>query len=735
MPRIQDIDQQLDSGQGADDGAHWRDQVLVQILRIVFVLGAITAVPSIVFAIEQNLILVAVVDCVAMLWVGIAALRPTLPYALRAWSLVILAHVLGLVFLIWVGSASQIYLMAVPVLAALFLGIRAGGATLVSSSLTLLLVGYFTEAEIHIVTLEQAPLAKWILISLNFAFVSGVLMASTAILLARLERTLQNQQAISASLEENAARLVSANADLASEVESRRRAQEQTARLARAIEQGRDGILITDNEGRIVYANGACADFYDRAASDLTGRTVAEVWPASDPRAPIARAIGEGRSCDTSVTRENPAGQAREIEAVVGPLREDDGRLLHHVVLLRDVSRERHLEARLRQSEKLEAVGTLAGGVAHDFNNIIGSILAVAESIRDEALGVTPGDAVGQIIIACHRARDIVRQMMHFSRRSMHERRAVSASNLIEEALPLLRAALPSNVGIHCDLDSRALVMADPAEIQQVLMNLSTNAAHAMEAKGGGDLLLSVTSFAPDEYFVSTHPGLEAQAPYVRLLVRDSGDGIASEHLPRIFEPFYTTKAPGSGTGLGLASVHGIVASLDGAIDVYTELGRGTSFQIYLPAVEGAPDERPASPPPVRAASVACGRILLVDDEEQIRRVSERFLLRSGYQVTSASDGDTARLVLESDPAAFDLIVTDLTMPGISGADLIRLAHRLRPTLPTILTSGFGDTMNPEERESLSPSAFIQKPYTQAQLADLVQNLLRSPADDIPQTP
>ncbi|MFN2425857.1 MAG: ATP-binding protein, partial [Candidatus Binatia bacterium] len=543
------------------------------------------------------------------------------------------------------------------------------------------------------------------------------------ILLGRLERSVLRQHAISASLEENAARLATANTDLQNEVASRRLAQEQTARLARAVEQAGDGILIAHTDGAVVYANTACGRFCSVPASQLIGSNIGILWPPDDPLAQVAEAIAVQGSLAAAITRTDNRNRLQEVGVGVAPLREEAGCSRYHVVVLRDCTHERNLETRLRQSEKLEAVGTLAGGIAHDFNNIIGAILAVAESIRDDDGDAAPRDAVEPIIRACLRARDIVRQMMVFGGRTVRERHPIAVAGIVEETLSLLRAALPAAIRIHCEAETKASVVAEPVEVQQILMNLATNAAHAMELKGGGHLYISVADFIPDRDYVASHPGIEAGTAYIRLTVRDTGDGIDSEHLSRIFEPFFTTKPQGSGTGLGLASVHGIVNALGGTIDVYTEIGQGTAFHVYLPVAEpnteGVADRTEETPP-----LIAGSRVLLVDDEESLLRIGEVFLTRAGYQVKVASDGDQARRLLEASPDEFDLVVTDLTMPGLSGADLIRAAHQLRPDLPFILASGFGNTMTSSERAELAPFSFLQKPYSQVELAAAVREML-----------
>jgi two-component system, cell cycle sensor histidine kinase and response regulator CckA len=381
------------------------------------------------------------------------------------------------------------------------------------------------------------------------------------------------------------------------------------------------------------------------------------------------------------------------------------------------------MESRLRQGEKLEAIGTLAGGIAHDFNNILGSILAVAEQARPDAAGTALSASLDHIVAACGRAKDIVRQMLAFSHQTTPERRTMALRGLIEETMPLLRAALPATIDIRCDAAAPGSVTVNPAEVHQVLMNLSLNAYHAMADRPSGRLTIVLNRVVADEPLCASHPRLSYGTAYLCLAVSDTGRGIPPEHLERIFDPFFTTKAPGEGTGLGLASVHGIVTSLSGEISVYTEVGHGTTFRIYLPEVQSL-EAVPLRPEPDPAPGHGC--VLLVDDEPLLLDVTTLFLAKLGYEVVPARDGESGWQLFEADPGAFDILMTDLTMPGLSGADLIRRVRARRPELPVVLSSGFGDSLRAGELASLSLGAYLQKPYTQRELAAALLTALGS---------
>ncbi len=667
------------------DTRQWRDEVLTTMLRAAFVFGFATAVPSVLLALNVGLPLLGAIDLLAVASVGVLAIRTDIPYRWRAGSLLVIAYFLGVMSLVTIGTTALVYLMAVPVLATILIGLRFAIAVLVLTTLTLFTLGYSLDASLTIHAMDAMPIVEWAVIALNFAFVSSIITISSGVLLGRLERSIA----------------------LAS-------------RLTRAVEQAREGIVIGDGAGRIAYANAAFATMTGLPVGELAKRSLVEVPLQTPDGSSLAAAIDGTADREGRLVLTRAGEPCVQLEALASPLAGLDGLVSDRIIVVRDVTAERQLEARVRQGERLEALGTLAGGVAHDFNNIIGSILAVAEASREEAPDGRMRENLDRIITASDRARAIVGRMLAFSRQSESERRPVVVRAIVDETLPLLRAALPASIDLRVSGDTDAVVVADPSELNRILMNLATNAAHAMGPRGGGTLSIGVTSFVPDATFASLHPAVREGEPYVRLSVTDTGSGIEPTAVERIFEPFFTTKPSHEGTGLGLATVHGIVTSLGGAIDVYSELGRGATFRVYLPRATTI-GSAPAVAPPISGGT---GRILLVDDEDTLRAMTERMLALLGYEVTSASDGLAAQRAFEEDPAAYDLVIADLTMPGMGGAALIRALHEARPDLPAILTSGFSDSMPAAERAALGIASFLQKPYTRAELANQVRNAL-----------
>jgi PAS domain S-box-containing protein len=384
--------------------------------------------------------------------------------------------------------------------------------------------------------------------------------------------------------------------------------------------------------------------------------------------------------------------------------------------------REREfLQSQLIQAQKMEAIGTLAGGIAHDFNNILGAILGYAEMVREDC---SPGSLAArdldQILAAGNRAKDLVKQILAFSRQTETKKINIQPALIVKETIKLLRASIPTTIAINQDIDMESdHILADPTQIHQILMNLGTNAFHAME-KNGGTLSISLNNEIVNHKDLLAEPSVRP-GRFVRLMIADTGTGIKPELLEKIFEPYFTTKETGKGTGMGLAITHGIVKNYGGFITCESRINQGTVFCINLPSS----DER-SSPDAGVAESISAGgeHILLIDDEQMLAELGQTMLERLGYTVTVRMGSLDALATFESQPDAFDLVITDQTMPGITGVDMARRMLQIRPDLPVILCTGHSSIELEEEVASANIKGFALKPLSIKGITALIRKVL-----------
>jgi len=393
----------------------------------------------------------------------------------------------------------------------------------------------------------------------------------------------------------------------------------------------------------------------------------------------------------------------------------------------------RRAEARLVRVQKLEAIGSLAGGIAHDFNNILSSIIGYTQLAMDQLPEDSPvQEDLDQVYKAGERAKDLVMQILAFSRQQDQEAVPIRLGTIIREVLKFLKSSIPSSIEIRQQIVPDAgIIMADPTRIHQVLMNLCTNAAHAMN-KTGGMLTVDLDRIILDPDDAAGHPGLKP-GPFLKLTVSDTGHGITPDILPKIFDPYFTTKRRGEGTGLGLSTAHGIITSCGGTITAYSEPGRGTTFHVYFPVIEAPAGSDTALPGPGDSAGDFAkedAAILFVDDEPAIAKLGKQLLEGLGYRVTSRTDPVAALTLVKNDPDRFDLVITDMTMPGIKGDRLAAELTTIRPDLPVILCSGFSVQLTEEETAAAGIKAFVMKPLLKNKLAQTIQTVLSDNAKE-----
>ena len=509
------------------------------------------------------------------------------------------------------------------------------------------------------------------------------------------------------------------------DITRQKRAEQERERLLSAIEQLAEVIVITDAEGTIQYVNPSFEKVTGYTMDEVQGRNPRILKSGRRDEAfyrELWETITGGRIWQGRFVNRKKDGSLYTEEASVSPVFDEGGTVTNFVAVKRDITSEIEWERRLTNAQKMEALGTLAGGIAHDFNNILSAIMGFSEMVEADLPEESRSrDDIKEVITACTRARDLVKQILTFSRQSDREPRPVRLDLVVKEALKMLRSSLPTSIEIRQSVSPDIpAVVADPTQAHQIMMNLCTNASQAMEdGHGTIEVALDKTRLDAEQ---AARIGERAPGAYVRLEVRDTGEGIPSDALERIFEPYFTTKKVGEGTGLGLAVVYGIVQECGGGITVESRPGRGSTFSVYFPATEK--EGLPPSEAGREQLPSGRERILFVDDEPPIARLGRRYLERLGYTVTVQESSEEALALFREDAAQFDLVVTDMTMPRMTGDELAAEILAIRPDMPVILCTGYSSRVSESRAREIGVRAFVMKPLTQSELAHTVRRLL-----------
>ncbi len=507
------------------------------------------------------------------------------------------------------------------------------------------------------------------------------------------------------------------------DITERKAAEAERALLATAIEQSPELVIITDLDGRIHYVNAAFEHTTGYSRAEAIGKTPGILKSGVHDRQhyqKLWRRLKAGKTWSGRMSNRRKDGSLFDVEATIVPVESEDGRITDYLSVERDISKELLREKQMQQAQKMEAIGTLAAGIAHDFNNILAAIVGYTDIVLHDTTPDSPHRShLKKVLKAGERAKSLVNQILAFSRSHDKEPRPVIGHTIMKEALKLLQATLPSTVTIHSRLNSKEAILADPTQIHQVIMNLCTNASHAMREKGG-DLTILLESTTVDAETPIGGESLEA-GKYIKMVVKDSGEGIPAASLTRIFDPFYTTKKPGEGTGMGLAVVHGIVTESGGFIHARSKPGAGSIFEILLPVIEEEPD---AVQPDDLPLPIGNERILFVDDEPNIVDVSVQMLQTLGYRVTGVMDSREALALFSQSPDRFDLVITDMTMPHMTGDLLGQKMLTVRQDIPIIICTGYSEKLTEESIRSLGFAGIAHKPLIIRDLAKLVRQTL-----------
>lgn len=523
--------------------------------------------------------------------------------------------------------------------------------------------------------------------------------------------------------------ILSAGVDVTEQKRVEAALRESEERYRVTIQSTPDAISITRVEdGMYLYVNDGFCRLSGYARDEIIGATPPELNVFVNPAdreafVGILEEKGEVNAFELQYRRKD--GSIFDALLSARPLRYGHESCL--VAVVKDVSsikrteqENARLEVQLQQAQKMEAIGTLAGGIAHDFNNILTAIIGYTEmAVLDAPEATQLEQNLKEALKAAHRAKELVRQILAFSRQREQMRKPMLVAPIVKEALKLLRATLPSTIEIREEIGNLGTVEADPTQIHQVLMNLCTNASHAMRERGGV-LTVSLSKATLDAPLDAQNPDM-TPGLYQKLTVSDTGHGMSPAVIKRIFDPYFTTKERGEGTGLGLAVVQGIVRNHGGAITVDSRRGKGSAFHVYLPLVEQAlrGEERLAAPPPTGTE-----RILLVDDEAFLTKITQQMLERLGYEVEARTSSMEALELFRTKPDEFDLVITDMTMPGMAGDHFAKELMKLRPDVPILLCTGFSEKMSEQKAREMGIKEFLMKPLAIRDLSLAVRRAL-----------
>jgi PAS domain S-box-containing protein len=661
-------------------------------------------------------------------------------------AVVILAAGLGIIAMIIIAPDPGSYLYYAGLILVFLFGYTFFKLRFIWATVTgwTLVIAY----EISAIWLTQTPIP--ILINNNFFFLAGNVIGMFACysiefysrkdfvqarqLQAEKKKVTDANRELEKRVEERTAQLTRTNEELRQEITERRRTQdalhESQKRYRDLFEQSRDPIFITSREGKLIDVNQAYLDLFGYDISEIDNLKSQETYVNPDDRFAYQQEIEQKESVtDFEVELRKKDGTEIDCLLTATVRKAENGAILGYQGIMRDITErkraeeeKRRLEAQLVRAQRMEAMGTLAGGVAHDFNNILAAIVGYAElSMLDVGADAKVKHNLKEVLRASKRAKDLVNQILAFSRQSQHELKPVEITPIVKETMKLLRASLPTTIEIrhHVEPDT-GTIEADPTQIHQVLMNLCTNAAHAIGDEGGL-LEVSVTKVDIDASAEPLNLDIDP-GPYLKMSVCDTGHGMTSEVLERIFDPYFTTKDKGKGTGLGLAVVHGIVMSHKGGIYAESEPGKGTCFHVYFPRIEQKKELTDTET--VQTFPTGHERVLFVDDEQDLVQIAAQMLFHLGYEVTTRMSSNEALGLFRANPQRFDLVITDMTMPNMTGDTLAKALMKIRPDIPIILCTGFSERISEEKAKALGIKEFVMKPLAMNDLARRIRKVL-----------
>jgi PAS domain S-box-containing protein len=510
---------------------------------------------------------------------------------------------------------------------------------------------------------------------------------------------------------------------LMADITERKSAEERLLEQADIINRAQDAIVIRNfADYRVTFWNVGAERLYGWTASEAIGRSIVDLV-AADPQdvETFTKVIGATGEFSGEVKQRTKDGKEIIIDGRATLISNPDGTPRSVLLINTDITEQKKLETQLLRAQRLESIGTLASGVAHDLNNILTPILMCAQTLRDDLADEDRQSAISLIEESAQRGASVVKQVLTFARGVEGERVLIKPNHLIEELVDIAGKTFPKSIEISCRYPENLWsIEGDPTQLHQVLLNLCVNARDAMP--DGGSLILAAENFTVDEHYAAMVPDLEA-GPYVILSVTDSGSGMPRATIDKIFDPFFTTKDVGKGTGLGLSTALGIVKSHGGLISVYSEIGKGTTFKIFLPATTS--DEQLAKSESATTPIQGHGQyILVVDDEPNILQITKMIFEKHNYRVVSANDGPEALALFAQQMGSIGGVLTDIAMPYMDGVALVRAIRKMKPEIPIIASTGHGDRTSVAELESLGVKNLLPKPFSSEKLLAAVHSAL-----------
>ena len=528
-------------------------------------------------------------------------------------------------------------------------------------------------------------------------------------------------------VEERTSELAFANKKLKLEINEGIEREKRLSFLEKALETIDLGVTIADIKGKIIYTNPAEAAMHGYTVDELVSKDIGLFAPPESRRKITAEGIDKRKSKRRETVNLRKDGSEFPVYLISTIVEDSRDKPVAVVTACKDITERKRaeetrlqLEAQLRQAQKMETIGTLAGGIAHDFNNILTPILTFAEVAMLEVDHKSDlRHYLSTIYGAGERARDLISHILAFSRQAELEMQPVKMKYIVREALKLITRTLPATIEVKRNIRSDLTVLADPTQLHQIVMNLCTNAFHAME-KTGGLLTVSLKDTDIDMETASRYPDL-APGKYIKLSVSDTGEGMTSAIMDKIFDPFFTSKSTGKGTGMGLSVVHGIVKSHKGIITVESEPNKGATFEVYLPQMKEAMQIAAKT---IKEKKSWHGNVLIVDDDEIVAESIKMLLKIMGFDTTISTDGIKALELFKDKPDHFDLVITDMTMPNMTGDILSKELLSIKPDIPIIICTGFSEHIDEEKAMQLGVNAFIMKPVLKNSLEEAVENSL-----------